>query len=84
MADEEIVKKGELLRDSYLIRENWDEYRLDFSVDMYDVFRFLKPVIDRINELISLLEIEMPEWAKKRAYETRGRSGGFIIWEEKF
>ena len=83
MVDEEIAKKGELLRDLYLIQEHWTEYQLDFAVDIYDAFKFLEPVIDRINEFIPMLEREMPKWARKRAYETRDRSGGFIIWTEK-
>ena len=82
MVDEEIVKKGELLRDLYLIQEHWTKYQLDFAIDMYDAFKFLKPVIDRINEFIPMLEREMPEWARKRAYETRDRAG-FIIWTEE-
>lgn len=83
MVDEEIVRKGELLRDLYLIREHWTEYQLNFSVDMYDTFKFLKPAIDRVNELIPMLEREMPKWAKERAYATKDRTGGFIIWTEK-
>ena len=82
MSDEEIVKKCELLRDLYLIRERWDRYHLDFSVDGYDPFKILKSTIDQINELIPMIECELPEWARKRAYETRDKREGFIIWNE--
>ena len=82
MFDEELVKKGELLRDLYLIRDRWTKDRLDFVVNGYDAFKFLKLEIDSVNDLISMLEREVPEWVKERAYQTKDRSG-IVIWTEK-
>lgn len=82
---EEIVHKGELLRKLYLILELGRGLRgYDVVADGISIKSSLVPLLallEKIKQLIPLLEREMPEWAVKLARETFDNRTGFVIWE---
>ena len=80
----EIAKKGEILRILYLIERLFKEMREEV-VDGVDVKKVFSDIIEKFNEkfnqIIPLIERELPEWAKERARETFNIRSGFVIWE---
>jgi len=80
----EIVAKGELLRDLYLMREIIHSVNPYIVIDGIDTKRVFKTTLDKIEDLIPLVERELPEWAVELAKGTSDNRRGFVIWEEKF
>ena len=79
---EEIVAKGETLRNLYLLREIGEEIGEVFA-DGINIKKSLSPLFERAEKLIPLLERELPDWAKEIAKNTYDTRNGFVIWEEK-
>lgn len=79
---EEIVQKGEMLRNLYLIRQIIEEMH-EVVADGVNIKGMLSAddFVRKIDQVIPLIERELPEWAKERARQTFSRTDGFVIWE---
>jgi len=80
--EEEIVKKGETLRDICLIRKVIEEIDEEVVADGINIkgMLFADDFVRKIDQVISLIERELPGWAKEIAKNTFDLRRGFIIW----
>ena len=82
-AKEQIVVKGETLRELYLLHKIGAEMNKNIVADEINIKKSLSPLFKEVEKLIPLLERETPEWAKQLARKNYDNRSGFVIWEEE-